>query len=956
MALIRRHFLGWDEPLLPGAARFLADRYADGEALVLDGVHLALPGGRAGRRLQELLVAEAGRRRLRLAPPRIVTTGVLPELLYLPSKPSAPPLVLRQAWAAALRSAGAVEIERVFGRAPDAADRRGWDALAGRMAELQREVAGGGHRFADVARVCAAEASDLLFDDRARWSTLAGIQRGYEGLLGELGLADPNLARLDAPALGEVRIEGDLWLVGVAELPTIARRLLAAARGEADALVHAPASEAGMFDEFGCLDAVRWRERRVAVPDAALAVADRPGDQAALALEALSTLGDAATGDIAIAAPDEAVVPYLREWLEGARLPAHWAGGVATSRTSPYRLLGAVADYLETGGWEEFAALVRHPEVEAWLGRGGGGGVRLDSMDRAFRNHLPAHLRGGAPPGASGGPLATAREALGRRLLSRLGGVRPLPSWSVPILELLAELYGRRRLNPHAPADRRLLETLKRIRGAALHLHRLPPPLGAPGTAPDAIRLLLDEIGGSAVPDEPEAGAIELLGWLELALDDSPHVVVTGMNEGVIPASTSADAFLPDRLRTRLGLLDADGRHGRDAYHLTVLLASRETVRLIAGRISAAGDPLRPSRLLLSGEGAALARRVLRFADAGAAAPPAAPPLARYAGASSAFRLPPEPVLRFEPPVALSVTAFGRILEDPYRFALEWSRGLEAVDDSARELDGGAFGSLAHGVLAAFGRSPARASTDDAEVARELERLLHEAARQRYGERTFAAVTLQVEHLRLRLRHFAVWQAARAREGWVIAHAEGGEEEASVGAASRLTTAELMVDAVPFTIQGRIDRVDHHPQTGRWAILDYKTGDRARVPEETHRRRSGEWKDLQLPLYRHLAASLEGPDGRVLPPGAEPELGYVLLPRELDRVGEALASWTAADLREADEAAHDVVRWLREGAARYDRTRSRVPAGDPLAPLLGLRQLLAAGAGADEDDEAEEGG
>ncbi len=59
------------------------------------------------------------------------------------------------------------------------------------------------------------------------------------------------------------------------------------------------------------------------------------------------------------------------------------------------------------------------------------------------------------------------------------------------------------------------------------------------------------------------------------------------------------------------------------------------------------------------------------------------------------------------------------------------------------------------------------------------------------------------------------------------------------------------------------------------------------------------WIDLQLPLYIHLAHTLNI-EGTM-------QLGYILLPKETDKVGESMAVWDAAMLESADEAAMDVV-------------------------------------------------
>ena len=146
---------------------------------------------------------------------------------------------------------------------------------------------------------------------------------------------------------------------------------------------------------------------------------------------------------------------------------------------------------------------------------------------------------------------------------------------------------------------------------------------------------------------------------------------------------------------------------------------------------------------------------------------------------------------------------------------------------------------------------------------------------------------VQIVQARQRLEAFAHWQARRAADGWEIVHTEtsGGED------ATRLPLG----NGTSVILRGRIDRIDH--KEGTWAILDYKTGDKAKSPQETHLK-AGKWIDLQLPLYVHLARSL-GIEGPL-------QLGYILLPKEIDKVGDSMAAWDAGDVGEADEKALEV--------------------------------------------------
>jgi hypothetical protein len=92
-------------------------------------------------------------------------------------------------------------------------------------------------------------------------------------------------------------------------------------------------------------------------------------------------------------------------------------------------------------------------------------------------------------------------------------------------------------------------------------------------------------------PRRPMIRPVELLGWLELPLDDSPVLVLIGFNEGRIPESINADAFMPNSLRTRLELTDNRRRYARDAYALTAVMHSRRRLVLIAGRTDVKGNP-----------------------------------------------------------------------------------------------------------------------------------------------------------------------------------------------------------------------------------------------------------------------------------------------------------------------------------------------------------------------------
>ncbi|MDD4788591.1 MAG: PD-(D/E)XK nuclease family protein, partial [Pirellulales bacterium] len=244
---------------------------------------------------------------------------------------------------------------------------------------------------------------------------------------------------------------------------------------------------------------------------------------------------------------------------------------------------------------------------------------------------------------------------------------------------------------------------------------------------------------------------------------------------------------------------------------------------------------------------------------------------------------------------SMRVTEFRDYLACPYRYYLRHRLGLAAVADNSAELDAAAFGSLAHDVLADFGESELAASTDAEEIGLLLDELLSRRVFQEYGKRPLPAVHVQIAQLRHRLASLARWQADWAGQGWRIVHVE--KDMAANGVV-------LTVDERELKLRGRIDRIDFNDATGAWAILDYKTSESGKTPEQTHQKGRA-WIDLQLPLYRHLASALklEGPI----------QLGYIVLPKDVARIGALIAGWSEEDLESADGAAKEVVRKVWRG-------------------------------------------
>lgn len=913
-------------------------RGATGGVLDLSRVRLVVPGARSGRVLVAMLVEEAERRGAALSPPLTLTPGEMPATVLRPAGRPAGTIARRLAWMSALKRAPAELLSRLVVERPEDGDRRAWSALAAMLERVHEELAGELILPGEVPERAAALHG---FAEQERWAAIARVQAEYAAELGRLGLHDPGLALIAALRAGTPFDPCDVLLVGVPELSAAAIAALHAnlrAGGSVASLVAAAQDNAELFDALGLVRSA-WTTATIPLRDEQIVFADDPADQARRALAAVAGLdANYPAHAIAIGVPDEEVSPALEREASRCGLPVRPAAGTPLARTSPAAALEAIANYLSDPTLETLLALVQRPEVEAYLRR---------TLVPPFRRRSAPS---GKPPRTEwwlgaieayaaeslhrriGGPWHTSSRNLAALLDAIVAGVhallaefspgattaRPIAEWGRAALAVLSRLYAGVRCARHAPSQRLLIDAAAALRDTLAEIGEADESLSDPAPPADALQLALEMVRHRAAPGEARPEAAELLGWLELALDPSPVLIVTGMNEGAVPAGSVADAFLPDSLRRALGIVDDQRRLARDAYLLTAMSRPREHFLAICGRRREDGTPRVPSRLLMACENAAAVERVLRYADPKREPPAPVRVVPRLHPASkNHFRV--RPVVERPPVESLPVRAFKEYLASPYAFYLRFVLGLEEAGPPAVEMDGLVFGALLHGVLEAFGRDGVRDSERPPQVSEFLSETLHSHAARAFGPRPPAAVRLQLAAARRRLHAFAAAQAQRRAEGWRIEHVEWKPPGA----------VTLDVDGVPFGVRGKIDRIEVHESTGAIAILDYKTGDSAVEPGKAHRNAEG-WIDLQLPLYRHLAAALRSPRA---PAGVE--LGYIAI--SADQRGASpflIAGWDAADLIAADGAAADVVRAVR--ARRFESLGERPPEEGVFAALCGV--------------------
>jgi len=903
--LCDRVAIPWSEPFLPRVAEWLRGQTRDTPNDFRRWT-LVVTGRRAGRTLLAELLRD---RATPILPPTLTTPGRLFRDISPDGLPPATAKNVHLAWIESLQALDDAD-RAALARCLLDDDAHATVQLVDALVTLEHDCSTADRTIADVAEIMRqhADASQRAATT-ARWAVITRCRDDVRRRLADAGRAHPLDMMPDA-----MDDEARLALVGVTELSAHHRRCLDAIGDRVTALVHAP-QENGVtaldgFDAYGALVVDAWHDREPPIDDEQIIVAQRPSDQVDAMLHVLRDWSaDVATNDVTIGVADASLVSRTITRSAWAGVGVHHAEGVPLHATRPAFLLDAIADWLDETRFTTFAALLRHPDLLAWLSRTldaafdtySAAGRWITLLDTYYEEHLDGRLDGqwlGSPGRAL--ELKRVHDRIGELLAPlRSPTMATVDVWIDRLLAVLREIYA----NVHDDAvDAREREEAAclAIRAALVDLADAPAGLQPSMSAGTAIRLILHDLRGSHVPIDPRPSDIDALGWLELAHDPAPALILLGMNEGMVPTDRGNDPLVPDAVRSMLQLPGDRERIARDTFVFCSLLAARRRLVCICGQRSADDDTLLPSRLLLRNAGEARARRVLECMSIDRPRTPLHCALPSAASTTS-FTI---PELRDDLtlPKALPVTAFSLLLECPYRFALRYVYRIQSHGDRDLELTANQFGTLAHDVLSDFAHDATMIDCTDAEQLRAFLRdTLEGRLRRRYGTSPLAAVRLQVARLAERLDDFAYWQVRERQAGWRIVHAEEKLDDAC-------TLSPLHHDDVIITIRGTIDRIDQHEDGRRWRILDYKTGESAKRISDARNTQDGTWLDLQLPLYRHFAT--------VSGLATHAEVGYISLPSDRTGIATEFADWSDVDVDDAIKTARRALHDFLEGSYR----------------------------------------
>lgn len=942
--------------MLPQAVGWLADDWSGAGPLDLSNVLVVVPTRQSGRRLREGLATYAATRGHAVFPPRVI----LPEALISDPENAvgvASRLESLLAWVDVFQSLPLDQFRRIFPVDPPAQSFSWALRLAEDFMRLTKTLAESGLMAVDVVRTVGED-----FPELDRWEQIAGLERMYASRLERAGLKDSESARralADAP-----RLESGIERIVVIGTPDPVPMALAALAVHAesvpvDVLIFADPVDADGFDSWGRPKPLIWAKRTIEIPELEKRVhlCVDPSAQADLIAD-LAQRYNAPEHLLGVGVADPEVGGVLSAALEEFGLSAFNPDGRPREGDAFHQLLASLASLSRDESFATVEALARCPDVltyiQSRLGEPFSAARFLRSLDEVHACHLPPTLR------EARRHLA---ESRGLEVIMELRSMLTDGHFPENVVAALGAIFRERRLALIRPADAATASAIE-VWMAILRDIRSAAKL-TPVSEEDYWELALRCYAQEVNYDEKPTGALELQGWLELLWEDAPHLVVAGLNDGLVPEAIVGDPFLPEALRERMGLTTNAARFARDAYILQAIVASRRPdsrthsaphgdsrdddgastasgtsgnvatagqIDLLLGKTSAVGDPLRPSRLLMRCADTELPARIALLFGAA--------PGGRMAPAwRRAWRLEPR---QAPMPEKVAVTALRAWLACPFRFYLSRVLRMEAIDPEKTELDALDFGTLCHAALEAMGRAPGMRDATDPKIIRDfLLAALEFETRQRFGTELTLPLVVQLESARQRLSRAADIQAEARSAGWVIAAVE--------------QPFELEIDGL--VVSGKIDRIERHERDGALRVIDYKTSDQPVDPGQAHLRaaRRGEipadfacidcngkqqvWSDLQLPLYlraldRQILADVRPPGTSSAASPRRAVGGYFNLPKAATATG--IREWDefTPELEEAAwRCARGVAHAIREGKF-WPPNESLRAEQDPFAALF----------------------
>jgi ATP-dependent helicase/nuclease subunit B len=897
-------FLGWGKPLATLVADWL---WAQPERLRHRLV--VVPTRESGRRLRELLLEQAAQVGAgALLGPRLAT----PDDFFRPTT-GMPDSVCWAGWVQVLRKTPDSAVADLF-PAGIAHKDDGWRRGVAQQIEQARELLLSGNATFELL-------ASKLPEESARWSELAALERQVIAQWAKWGFKDP-AAEKRSRAQNPQRPPGveEIVIAGVADptwLSIEAWQRLAGQGLQCTVLVGAPEKLREAFDAWGVPKPGFWSDRNQAVtpqPTTSRVAADALG----VAEVVVRACVGKSNHEVAIGVCDSSFEPAIARRFQTAGWATFDPQGVPLAKDGWPELLEALAGALEAPeAHAAVARLARHPKI--WRERLAKHSARavFAALEKWERKHAASDAALVIEK-LSRAEASEEEKAAGQLLQQVCGLIKEFSTGK-------DELFEARLLKWFEADAPDLTDAVagEMAGWSCLESNTFQRPL--------RLRWLATTLSGLCQNPEVSEAVLALQGWLELPYDPAPHLVLAGLHEGSVPETPAVNPLITEVVREKFGLRDRKARLAREVFLYTAMVEGRRaggSVTVVTAQIDPAGEPCKPSRVLLQTSLAELPQRVLALVREKPDEP--LQPTPPWSRGDWQLRLLAE-AKRNKPWEHLSPSTLKAYLDCPTRFYFNRVLGWDKFEPFKHELDGAGFGDLLHAVLFRWGSDKeARDFTDPEKLKVCWLDLLQQHVEEQFGKKLPPLLALQVMSAQERLTALAPEQARQCQEGWHILELE------------KEYTDVLKLAGVPLVT--RVDRIDRH-EDGRVRVIDYKTAKDITNPHKTHLRTWSEsrpkplgplltlkgkqygWLDLQMPIYARTVQ-------QALKLESTPEVCYVVLPEAVSETGfeefKGLNEVVDNAMQWAEAAAQGIVEgvfWAPAPEVKYDLFGAIAPEG-----------------------------
>lgn len=879
---MQRLFLPWSIPVCQAVTEKLLEMGSE-----LSHHAVLVPTRESGRKLRESLAAAAPNRAL--FPPRVMEAARFSQQGQQEDSATVPEELA--AWISALGHDPKSHYPKLFPKTmPN--DLSALLDIAGKLLSLRHNMARQG--------ISCSHAQEACGDRDERWSDINTAMEHCTKKLNSWGLVDKSALPPQASEalLAELKESGGSIIVAcVPDMPYPVRQALLQAEKQGIPVhlwIHSPVEEADTFDEWGRPIPSVWSNRTIPIKEEQIIVTADPEHLAAETCRIIAQTAENGEPDVALGVCDTDMKVSLDAALRQNGWGLYNPEGKAFAGIGIMDLLRILQQAAEEPGTARpVFNLMRSSLLCSTLGIIKHQKLCCTVLDQLQQKYIPESE-------------AFLLELLETKHPDAVDAVKNILTWrdkmttpgkqGVRLLEWLPELentYGE---------DSEALDLLRSNLEGLARLQERTDEFDSPATA---LGILITALQQSRFKHRRAPHAVlDSLGWMEVHFRPEKHLILTGMNEGIVPEGSVADQFLPEDLRETLGIDSLNRKKARDSFLLTALLHSREetgSLTLILSRLSSANDPLTPSSLLLRCTDEELPQRVNHlFQEINDPPPPIhyergnwhLKPEKGWHPAQTIQELVPDyHNLWKEQGKPFSPSCLKRFLECPMRFWIKEALNLNNNEliPNKDTMSPNEVGDMMHRVLELFCREHAAINDrmTESSLQDSIMDILNQEFREQYGSVPLMPLLLQKRSMEQRLCRFASLHLAELQQGWSCIDFEKQVDDWTLEG---------------FPLKFRIDRIDFHEKNNTIRVIDYKTGS-VDSCEKNHlksftnpenlsllspnltpwckKAKNGNisysrWADLQLPIYASWARQQYNKDVTV---------SYYKLPANLLDVG-----------------------------------------------------------------------